>query len=124
MSIPKVIHYCWFGKDEMPKIGDIIEIKETPVFKDAITKTSYKIHNYELATVLGVQQDNLLVCGKKIGKREIKNYSTALLNRPWAVFEVQRGDSLLLQEIASGKFAILHNITQEKIYYHAMQKEM
>ena len=21
MSIPKVIHYCWFGKGEMPKLA-------------------------------------------------------------------------------------------------------
>ena len=86
-------------------------------------KTTYKIHNYELATVLGKQSNDLLVCGKKINKLEIKNY-TSNLNTPWAVFDIKRGNKLLLQEIASGKFAILHNITQEKLYHHAMQNEI
>lgn len=88
----------------------------------------YNMHSYELATVIGVEKEDLLLCGEKIGKKIIKNYPaerTILLTRyvpNYALFGIQRGDELLLDTNPCSKyreFDIIHNITQEKLRYAA-----
>ena len=62
MSIPKVIHYCWFGKGEMPKIAkkcikswekycpdyEIIEWNESnyDFTKNHFSLENYKFHDF------------------------------------------------------------------------------
>jgi hypothetical protein len=87
----------------------------------------YNMHSYELATVIGVEKEDLLLCGEKIGKKIIKNYPaerTILLTKyeNYALFGIQRGDELLLDTNPCSKhheFDIIHNITQEKLRYAA-----
>ena len=79
----------------------------------------YNIHSYELATVIGVQEKDLLLDGDKIGERIINNYpSKPQLQHNNATFGIQRGDELLLTEYLRGEYAIVHNITQAKMKYY------
>ena len=102
--------------DQNIKNGDMLELTDGKIWK---FKSLYKVHTYELATVLGNENGNLLVYGNKIGEHVIKNYRTAFLRKKPEVFEVQRGDELLLHEYACTKYSILHNITQAAIKYNA-----
>lgn len=96
----------------MPKFGDMFEIKDGKTWS---LKSNYQIHNYELATVIGRQGNDLLVYGDKIGEQIIQHYPSAHLHANNATFDIQRGDDLLLKEYARNKFTIIHNITQSQI---------
>lgn len=105
-----------FLPNKTPKVGDLIEFNTELDWK---LKTPYEIHTYELATVLGVQDyDLLLVYGNKIGEMKLTN-SNSRAHDNNAAFDIQRGDVLLLNEWARGKFSISHNITQSQIKYLA-----
>jgi len=104
-----------FIPDTEPKFGDMFTIKDGKTWE---LKTPYKIHTYELATVLGKQNNDLLLCGNKIDEIKLINFSTKAHDNN-AAFDIRRNDELLLNEYARGKFEILHNISQSQIKYLA-----
>ena len=97
-------------------VPDLFEVDNKGIWK---LKTPYLVHTYELATVLGKRRNDLLVYGNKIGETIIKNYNFSPINNGNATFDVQRGDELLLSEYVRAKFAVLRNITQERIKQRA-----
>ena len=102
----------------VPRVGDMIQKIENNPWT---LEVGYNTHTYELATVIGKQGNDLLVYGNKhVGERIIRNYSSAVAqNNPLAVFDIQRGDELLLNECPRDTFTIIYNITQEKLKYYA-----
>lgn len=70
----------------------------------------YKKHDFEIATVLGEDEENkkLLVYGVKIGERVISTRNNILHNYTF----YQRGDFLLLR-LNPNADEIIHNITQQ-----------
>lgn len=81
-------------------------------------KSLYQYHSYEIATVLGIEGNDLLVSGTKINKTIIQNYRLASENK-FAAFGVNRNDKLLLRQEPNGVLKIIHNITQAKIKFNA-----
>ena len=104
------------------KTADLIQKKCGSQLVTPQSIVPYNIHSYELATVIGVQEKDLLLYGNKIGERIIKNYPSAQLQPNNAVFGIQRGDELLMLEYTRGEYAIIHNITQAKLKYAQIQK--
>ena len=82
-------------------------------------KSLYQNHPYELATVIGIEENDLLVCGTKINKMIIPGYRMATENK-FATFGINRNDKLLLKQELNGAFKIIHNITQAKMAFNAM----
>ena len=95
-----------------PNVGDLFEVNDKGIW---VNKIQYQVHNYEIATVLGKQEQDLLVYGNKIGECVIRDYKNGS-TRP-AVFDIQRGDKLLLIEYMRSSYGVLRNITQEKMKY-------
>lgn len=100
------------------KVGDLYTLYED---NSLYLTTPYNIHTFELATVIGKKEKDLLVYGDKIGEKIIKDYqSQPRLNN--ALFDVQRDDELLLSKQARNQFVVIHNITQAyKKYNHHMR---
>lgn len=114
-TMPFKVNDLVFLPDQTPKVGDLIEFTQDLTWK---VKIPYKIHTYELATVLGKQVHDLLVYGNKIGEIKLNDFHLKATDNT-AAFDIQRGDVLLLSEWARGKFSISHNITQSQIKYLA-----
>jgi len=90
----------------VPRIGDIGIYKPNNNMWQTIQ--SYWDHEYELATVWGINDKNLLIHGTKMN---------AEIMRPYAFeeFRVHSGDVLLLKKESPSSYLLIYNITQNCI---------